>query len=75
MSRLRKAFNEYENSVSIPTARRATLIVAAFVLGGTLMDWQVFPEKLWQFLLIRASAPWCWLSSIWCWVRGRNTAG
>jgi signal transduction histidine kinase len=51
---LRKAFNEYENSVSIPTARRASLIVAAFVLGGTLMDLQVFPQYLWQFLIIRA---------------------
>jgi signal transduction histidine kinase len=51
---IRHAFNEYENGVSIPTARRATLIVGAFVFGGTLMDWQVFPEKYWQFLLIRA---------------------
>jgi signal transduction histidine kinase len=51
---IRHAFNEYENGVSIPTARRATLIVGAFVFGGTLMDWQVFPEKGWQFLLIRA---------------------
>ena len=51
---LRQAFNEYENGVSIPTARRAALIVAAFVLGGSLMDWQVFPEHKWQFLLIRA---------------------
>ncbi|HVJ47156.1 MAG TPA: response regulator, partial [Luteolibacter sp.] len=50
---LRKAFNEYENGVSIPTARRAALIVAAFVLGGTAMDWQVFPDHLQEFLLIR----------------------
>lgn len=51
---LRKAFNQYENGLSIPTARRASLIVAAFVLGGTLMDWQVFPQLGWEFLLIRA---------------------
>jgi signal transduction histidine kinase len=51
---LRQAFNEYENGVNIPTARRASLIVGAFVLGGTLMDWQVFPEKGWEFLLVRA---------------------
>jgi signal transduction histidine kinase len=51
---LRQEFNEYENGVSIPTARRAALIVAAFVLGGTLMDIHVFPDLKWQFLLIRA---------------------
>ena len=51
---LRQSFNEYENGVNIPTARRASLIVGAFVLGGTLMDWQVFPEKGWEFLLVRA---------------------
>lgn len=51
---LRQAFNEYENGVNIPTARRASLIVGAFVLGGTLMDWQVFPDHGWEFLLIRA---------------------
>ena len=51
---VRQAFIEYENSVSIPTARRATLIVGAFVLGGTLMDWQVFHDHSWLFLLIRA---------------------
>jgi len=51
---LRHAFNEYENGVSIPTARRATLIVGAFVLGGTLMDWQVFYDLGWPFLMIRA---------------------
>ena len=52
--KLRKAFNEYENGVGIPTARRATLIVAAFVFGGTLMDWQVFPNFGWQFLMVRS---------------------
>jgi signal transduction histidine kinase len=51
---IRQAFNEYENSLNIPTARRAALIVGAFVLGGTLMDWQVFPQHGWEFLLIRA---------------------
>ena len=51
---LRQAFKKYENSVSIPTARRATLIVGAFVLGGTLMDWQVFHDQTWLFLLIRS---------------------
>src|SRR5512137_2814740 len=50
---LREAFQEYEKSVGIPTARRASLIVAAFVLGGTVMDWQVYPDFLWPFLLIR----------------------
>ncbi len=47
------AFHEYEKRVGIPTARRATLIVGAFMLGGTVMDWQVFPDFLWPFLLIR----------------------
>ena len=51
---LRQAFQEYEKRVGIPTARRATLIVGAFVLGGTVMDWQVFPDFIWPFLLIRA---------------------
>ncbi|MCB1129874.1 MAG: response regulator [Verrucomicrobiae bacterium] len=51
---LRKEFRDYENSVGVPTARRATLIVGVFVLGGALMDWQVFPEHFWAFLLIRA---------------------
>ncbi len=51
---LRQAFHNYENDVIIPTARRATLIAGAFVLGGTLMDLLVFPEKVWEFLLIRA---------------------
>lgn len=51
---LRQAFHVYENGVSIPTARRATLIAGAFVFGGTLMDWQVFPALGWQFLMIRA---------------------
>jgi signal transduction histidine kinase len=49
-----KAFRNYENVVGIPTARRATLIVGAFVLGGTFMDWQVFPSLGWRFLTIRA---------------------
>lgn len=53
-SALRKAFSEYENGVSIPTARRAALIVAAFVLGGFLLDWQVYPEYGFKFLMIRA---------------------
>ncbi|MBC8126281.1 MAG: response regulator [Gloeobacteraceae cyanobacterium ES-bin-144] len=52
---IRQAFNEYENGLNIPTARRATLIVGAFVLGGTFMDWQVFPEHGWEFLVIRAA--------------------
>jgi signal transduction histidine kinase len=52
--KLRQAFDEYENGVNIPTARRATLIVGAFVFGGTLMDWQVFPDMGWRFLMIRA---------------------
>ena len=51
---LRQAFQEYEKRVGIPTARRATLIVGAFVLGGTVMDWQVFPDFIWPFLLIRS---------------------
>ena len=51
---IRQAFREYENGVGIPTARRATLIAGAFVFGGTLMDWQVFPALGWQFLLIRS---------------------
>lgn len=51
---LRQAFHEYENEVSIPTARRATLIAGAFVIGGTLMDIQVFPTLVWPFLIIRS---------------------
>jgi signal transduction histidine kinase len=50
---LREAFQEYEKSVGIPTARRASLIVGAFVLGGTVMDLQVFPDFVWPFLVIR----------------------
>jgi len=53
-AKVRKEFSDYENGVSIPTARRAALIVAAFVLGGTLMDWQVFPHMGWEFLIIRS---------------------
>ena len=51
---LRQAFRKYEDDVIIPTARRATLIAGAFVFAGTLMDWMVFPDKYWEFLLIRA---------------------
>ena len=52
---LRLAFREYENGIAINNARRAAVFAAIFMLVGWSLDWVVFPERAWQFLLIRAT--------------------
>jgi signal transduction histidine kinase len=51
---LRKAFREYESGIAVVNARRAAVIAAIFMLAGWSLDWVVFPEYAWTFLLIRA---------------------
>ena len=51
---LRKAFQGYENGVAIANARRAAVIAGIFMLAGWSLDWVVYPEKAWDFLIIRA---------------------
>jgi len=51
---LKHAFERYEHGVSVDNARRAAALAALFMLGGTSLDWMVFPEKAWHFLFIRA---------------------
>jgi signal transduction histidine kinase len=52
---LRNAFREYESGVAFDNARRAAVFAAIFMLAGWSLDWVVFPEKAWNFLLIRAT--------------------
>lgn len=51
---LKHAFERYEHGVSVDNARRAAALAALFMLAGTTLDWMVFPEKAWHFLLVRA---------------------
>jgi signal transduction histidine kinase len=50
---LNHAFKRYENGVFVVNARRTALLSALFMLAGTTLDWMVFPDQAWQFLLIR----------------------
>jgi signal transduction histidine kinase len=55
---LRAAFRDYEHQVLVTNARLAAWLAGLFMLAGALLDWVVFPEKAWSFLLARAiSAP------------------
>jgi len=51
---LRDAFRDYEHQVLVTNARLAAWLAALFMLAGTTLDWMVFPEKGWLFLLVRA---------------------
>lgn len=51
---LRQAFREYESVIALENARRAAVFAAVFMLAGSSLDWVVFPNKAWYFLLIRA---------------------
>ena len=51
---LNDAFKRYEHGVFVDNARRTALLAALFMLAGTSLDWMVFPELAWHFLLIRA---------------------
>jgi signal transduction histidine kinase len=51
---LRDAFRDYEHQVLVSNARLAAWLAALFMLAGTTLDWMVFPEKGWLFLLVRA---------------------
>ncbi|MEO8613499.1 MAG: ATP-binding protein [Luteolibacter sp.] len=51
---LRQAFRDYESGIALENARRAAVFAAVFMLAGWSLDWVVFPEKAWDFLLIRA---------------------
>jgi len=50
---LEAAFREYEGEVAVDNARRAAALAALFMLAGTLLDWIVFRDLAWDFLLIR----------------------
>ncbi len=52
---LRLAFREYEDGIAINNARRAAVFATIFMLVGWSLDWVVFPEQVWNFLLIRAT--------------------
>jgi len=50
-----RAFREYEEAVLVDNAKRAAALGAAFMFLGTALDWVVFPQLGWRFLLIRAA--------------------
>ena len=50
---LREAFRKYESGVALANARRAAVFAGLFMLVGWALDWIVFPERAWDFLLIR----------------------
>ncbi|OYV04814.1 MAG: hypothetical protein CFE26_14875, partial [Verrucomicrobiales bacterium VVV1] len=52
--RLRAAFLDYEHAVAVENARRAAVLAGLFMLAGTTLDWVVFPDHAFRFLLIRA---------------------
>ncbi|WP_035607009.1 ATP-binding protein [Haloferula sp. BvORR071] len=51
---LNHAFKRYEHGVFVDNARRTAALSALFMLAGTTLDWMVFVEMSWHFLLIRA---------------------
>ncbi len=53
-SELRKAFRAYESVIAIDNARRAAALAATFMMVGSILDWVVYPDFGWSFLLIRA---------------------
>ena len=52
-ARLRRAFDRYEHEVAVENARRAAWLAALFTLAGAAIDWIIFPEFAWAFLLVR----------------------
>lgn len=51
---LTNEFRAYEHAVAVENARRAAVLAGLFMLAGTALDWVVFPEHAFRFLLIRA---------------------
>lgn len=51
---LRRDFERYEHVVAVANARRAALLAALFMFGGTAMDWIVYPGQAPAFLGIRS---------------------
>jgi signal transduction histidine kinase len=49
-----RAFRDYEHGVLVDNAKRAAALGAAFMFLGTALDWVVFPDLGWEFLLVRA---------------------
>ncbi len=53
---IRQSFREYESGIAYDNARRAAVLAGVFMLAGWSLDWVVYPEMVWSFLLIRALA-------------------
>ena len=53
-SNVLRAFRDYEHGVLVDNAKRAAALGAAFMFLGTALDWVVFPNLGWEFLLVRA---------------------
>ncbi len=49
-----RAFRDYEHGVLVDNAKRAAALGAAFMFVGSVLDWVVFPQLGWTFLLVRA---------------------
>ncbi|MCX6867990.1 MAG: hypothetical protein NTV46_17605, partial [Verrucomicrobia bacterium] len=52
---LLQAFRLYEDHVAVANVKRALALGAIFMLVGSALDWIVFPEHAWVFLLIRVA--------------------
>jgi signal transduction histidine kinase len=50
---LLQAFRLYEDHVAVANVKRALALGSIFMLAGCSLDWIVFPEHAWFFLLIR----------------------
>lgn len=51
---MRQAFREYEGAIAFDNARRAAALAGIFMLAGWSLDWVVYPQHAWNFLLLRA---------------------
>ncbi|GAA5118071.1 response regulator [Luteolibacter yonseiensis] len=51
---MRQAFREYEGAIAFDNARRAAALAGIFMLAGWSLDWVVYPQYAWEFLLLRA---------------------
>lgn len=50
---LYQAFRQYENHVAVANVKRALAFGGVFMVIGCSLDWIVFPEHGWHFLMIR----------------------
>ena len=50
---LLQEFRRYEDQVAVGNVKRALGLGSGFMLAGWSLDWMVFPDHLWDFLLIR----------------------